>query len=79
LPEAKHEALDKLSKVSGPQFDNEFIRMMVDDHQKAVAKFKEEETAAQNEDVRKYAKDVEPVLEKHLQKAQELQNKLSGK
>jgi putative membrane protein len=79
LPDAKHEAMDKLNQMSGPQFDSEYIRLMVDRHEKAVAKYKEAETTLQDEDLKKWAKDVEPVLEKHLQKAQELQGKLSGK
>jgi len=78
LPEVKHEALSKLNGVSGATFDREFINLMVNDHEKAVSKFRCEQTAAQDESVRQYAKDVLPVLEKHLKKAKELQRQFSA-
>jgi putative membrane protein len=78
LPEVKHEAQDQLNKLSGPAFDREYINLMVQDHKKAIAKFQQEETTAQDESVRNYVKQVLPVLQKHLNKALELQAKLNS-
>jgi putative membrane protein len=78
LPEVKHEALDKLNGMSGPELDREFARVMVDDHQKAVSEFRNEANTAQDKDVKDYAAQTGPVLEKHLQKAQELQGKITS-
>jgi putative membrane protein len=75
LPEVKHEALSLLNGLSGPSFDRKFVDVMVDDHEKAVAKFRDEVTAAQDQSVREYASHILPVLEKHLQKARELQGR----
>jgi putative membrane protein len=76
LPEAKHEAEAKLSSLSGPAFDREFASMMVQDHEKAVEAFRNEQNTAQNADVKEYASDLLPTLEKHLQNARDLQGKL---
>jgi putative membrane protein len=76
LPEAEHESWAKLKQMSGPAFDREFINMMVQDNQNAVKEFQHEANMAQDYDVKIYASSVLPVLQKHLQKAQELQKKM---
>jgi putative membrane protein len=79
LPEERSEAVKKLQGLSGAAFDKEFVNMMVMDHQKAINEFRHEAATAQNADVRDYAKDVLPTLEKHLKDAQDLQGKLGSK
>ena len=78
LPEAEHAAWNKLKGMSGAEFDREFMNMMVQDHQDAVKEFQHESNMAQDYDVKMYANHVLPVLQKHLQKAQEVQGKISG-
>jgi putative membrane protein len=77
LPQAQDEAINKLRRLSGSAFDRQFVDMMVEGHQKAVEMFKEEANTAQNKDVRDYAKDTLPTLEKHLRDAKNLQLKLA--
>jgi uncharacterized protein (DUF305 family) len=60
LPEERSEAVKKLASLSGPDFDQKFIDMMVAAHLKAVDTFQREANSAQNSDVRDYAKDVRP-------------------
>jgi putative membrane protein len=62
---------EKLSKMSGADFDKEFARYMVDDHKKDIADF---EKAAKSSDakVAKLAGDTLPTLRKHLEIAQSL-------
>jgi putative membrane protein len=76
LPEERSEAINKLQSLSGPSFDKEFIGMMVENHQKAVDTYQREQNSAQNSDVRDYAKNMLPTLQKHLKEAQDLQSKL---
>jgi putative membrane protein len=78
LPEVKHEALERLDDVFGSEFDRHFIRLMVEEHQKAVAKFRNRKALAMDGDVREYASRVLPALEKHLKRAEELQQSLAG-
>jgi putative membrane protein len=54
------------------------MNMMVADHQKAVEMFRDQINIAQDTDVKKYAEDLLPRLEMHLEKAQRLQSKLFG-
>jgi putative membrane protein len=77
LPEVKDEAQDRLNGLSGPTFDREYINLMVKDYEQAISKFKSQETAAQDQSVRDYAKHILPVLQKHVNKAPELQGKLN--
>lgn len=65
---------DKLAKLKGAEFDKEFARMAVEDHQKDVAKF-QKEASANDGAVSDLAKQQLPVLQKHLQMAQSLQSK----
>jgi putative membrane protein len=73
LPEEKKEALDELKGLSGQDFDKKFIKLMVEDHEKALADFQRESKSALNDDVRSYAEKQIPMLQKHLNKAKELQ------
>ena len=65
--------ISKLSKLSGPEFDKEYISMMVTDHRKDTDHFRR---ATQDEEfdpeVRAFARKTLPVLEKHLEEARQL-------
>lgn len=76
LPEERQDAYKEVKGLSGPAFDRAFIDMMVKDHEKAVAEFQHEASAAQNKDLKDYTQDQISVLQEHLNKAKELQGKL---
>ena len=78
LDDARREAVSRLERLSGPTFDREFANMMVEKHRQAVEKFSAQANSGRNNDVVDFAKDLLPTLERHLQKAQELQSKLMG-
>ncbi len=65
---------NKLAKLKGASFDKEFASMMVDDHQKDIAKF-QKEADAKDGPVSNMAQQQLPTLQKHLQAAQALQKK----
>jgi putative membrane protein len=64
---------DKLSKLSGAQFDKAFAKDSVADHKKDIAKYQKE--AKGNGPLAQFAQQTLPVLQKHLQTAQGLENK----
>jgi putative membrane protein len=68
--------IDRMNTLTGPEFDREFVNMMVMDHQKAVELFRDQETAVLNTELKDYVDDTLPELEMHLDKAQQLQSKL---
>jgi putative membrane protein len=60
---------DRLSKLSGEQFDKAYMQAMVKDHMKDVSEFKRESTTAKDTDVKNFASQTLPTLESHLEKA----------
>ena len=61
---------DKLSKLSGANFDKQFALAMVRDHREDVAKF--EKQAKEKNAVGTFAGQTVPTLQKHLKTAEEL-------
>ncbi|HEX6895170.1 MAG TPA: DUF4142 domain-containing protein [Bryobacteraceae bacterium] len=69
---AKDQVLyNRLSKLSGDQFDREYMRAMVQDHKTDVNEFRRETERAKDPDVRAFASGTLPVLEHHLQLAEQ--------
>lgn len=63
---------DKLTKLKGADFDEEFARLSVEDHQKDIEKF-QKQADAKNGPASELAQQQLPTLKKHLQMAQSLQ------
>lgn len=72
-PGAKQRATkDRLSKLSGDQFDKAYMTDMLADHKKDVAEFRRESKAAKDTDIKSFASETLPTLEEHLKQAQSL-------
>jgi putative membrane protein len=70
---AKDKALkDKLSNMSGEQFDRTYMSHMVTDHKQDVAEFKKESTSGKDSEVKQWASQTLPTLEDHLKQAQQI-------
>jgi putative membrane protein len=70
----EHKAMkDQLSKLSGEAFDRAYIQHMVKDHQEDVAHFRKESTEASDPDLKQFASATLPTLQKHLKRAQEIE------
>jgi putative membrane protein len=70
-PDKKHaKEKDKLAKLSGPDFDREYMRKMVKDHEEDVKDFRKQAKAKKPTDVNAFAAKTLPVLEQHLSMAQ---------
>ena len=76
-PETKTE-IETMTALSGAELDREFANMMVAQHEKEIGMYHDQLEIAQTPDVRKYAEDLLPRLEMHLEKSQRLQSKLFG-
>jgi putative membrane protein len=57
----------KLETLSGPQFDEEYIKAMVKGHKDDLKEFKSEEESTQNPNVKQAVQQGEAVISKHLQ------------
>ncbi|MGI8955420.1 MAG: DUF4142 domain-containing protein [Chthoniobacterales bacterium] len=82
---AKEENLDlskveaKLARMSGDNFDKEYLTMLKKDHEKDIAMFEKEANDAgvkEDSDVMKFAKDTLPTLKEHLQMIDEALGKV---
>jgi predicted outer membrane protein len=62
----------KLNKESGAEFDRDFVKLMVDEHESDLADFKKEAKSADNADVRAFAADHAFTLQQHLDQARSL-------
>ena len=63
--------LEKLKALKGADFDKEFKRMMVEDHEKDIAKY-EKQASAGDPQTSALAKETLPTLKKHLETAKSL-------
>jgi putative membrane protein len=68
---------DRLSKLSGPQFDREYTQEMIKDHQKDISEFKRAEASVKNPASKEYAQRELPTLQAHLELAQHAQAHVS--
>ena len=66
---------DRLSKLSGEQFDAAYMRDMVKDHTNDVVEFRHESQKAKNDDVKNFASQTLPTLEDHLKQAKSISPK----
>jgi len=56
--------------------DKAYIDMMVKDHEKDLAEFKEEANSGSDPDVKKFADDTSKVIQEHLDLVKDIQGKL---
>jgi putative membrane protein len=76
-PNSKQKAdYDRLSKLIGIEFDEQFADHMVMDHKEDIEKY--ETAAAMNNPAGNYAKEALPTLRKHEQNAQSLKSATTG-
>ena len=59
-------------KLKGAAFDRGYAHEMVVGHQKAIAQYQQESKNGSNPEIKAYATQALPTLEKHLQAAKEL-------
>jgi putative membrane protein len=70
--------MDKLAKLSGPDFDRAYMKDMVKDHKKDVSEFRKEAKKAKDPDVQKFAQATLPTLEEHLTMAEKTSDVVQG-
>ena len=66
--------IDPFQELTGAAFDHKYIQEMIAGHTKAIAIYKKEAADAENADLKAYAQQALPTLQKHLDGAKGLQN-----
>ena len=73
------EIMGKLSKLKGAEFDREYVKAMIEDHEKDVTAFESVTKGAVDADVKAYAMKTLPTLKEHLQMIRDIATKMSEK
>ncbi|HZP86735.1 MAG TPA: DUF4142 domain-containing protein [Burkholderiales bacterium] len=71
--------MNKLEKLSGDDFDRMYIEQQLSAHKKAIDEFRNEANAGKDADLRTFARDTLPTLEKHYDLAQSAMQDVLGK
>jgi putative membrane protein len=69
---------ERLSKLSGAEFDREYMKAMVEDHEEAVNDTQEKAERGDNSEIKQWASKTLPVLQQHLERAKQIQNQLGN-
>lgn len=67
----------KLSGLSGHQFDVQYMQAMVSDHQRDIAAFQKAAKQAEDQDIKDLAAKTLPTLQDHLKQAQDVLGSLT--
>lgn len=70
LPADKQKHIDAMKNMKGAAFDKHYISMMLDDHKEDVGKFQKQSTSANDAQLKTWAANTLPVLQKHLDSVQ---------
>jgi putative membrane protein len=73
-PEDK-ETMERLKKLSGGEFDREYVQQQLEAHHKAIDLFSREASEGRNPEVRDYARKVLPKLKQHLSMLEDVEGK----
>jgi putative membrane protein len=75
----KHQKIvDSLSKLSGAEFDKQYMREMVKDHESDVAAFQKEGDKGKDAELTSWVKQTLPTLQDHLKMARDAETKVKG-
>lgn len=70
--------MQKLQKLSGAEFDREYMKHMVADHEKTVSDFKKQAGSGKDPELKGFAAKTLPTLQEHLDMAQKLSDATKG-
>lgn len=70
---------DKLSKLSGSQFDRQYMKGQVSDHEKVISEFQKEANEGGNSNIKNFASETLPTLQEHLKLARSADQQVMAK
>ena len=75
---AHAQSVQKLEKLSGVEFDKEFLVVIIADHKKCISNFETASKDAKDADLRVWVDKTIPALKSHLEKAEALSMKANS-
>jgi putative membrane protein len=73
--ESQSKQMQRLQKLNGTDFERTYVKLLIEDHQTAIALF-EKQAGSSSADLKQFAEKSLPVLREHLKLARETQEKL---
>jgi len=70
--------MDKLAKMSGAEFDKEYMSAMVKDHKDDVKDFQTQSQSGNDPEIKAFAGKTLPTLQQHLQMAEQTAQKVGA-
>lgn len=74
----EHAALKKLEGLSGTEFDREFVKMAVKDHEKDVSEFEKASKKSEDTELKAWIDKTLPTLREHLSQAKSLESQVGN-
>jgi putative membrane protein len=71
-------ARSKLEKLNGQAFDEAFVKEVVQDHQKDIKYFQQQQASLQDLQLKSFAQQTLPVLQQHLQMARQVASQIGA-
>ena len=79
-PGEKHQKhIDDLKNKKGADFDKDYIKMMVDDHEEDISKFEKEGNNGNDAQIKAFAAGKVPTLKHHLEMAKSINDAMKSK
>lgn len=78
LDDKHQKKYDDLAEKTGTDFDKAYMDLMVKDHKKDIDEFKDEAQDGNDPDIKSWASEKVPVLQHHLEMAQNTQDMVKG-
>jgi putative membrane protein len=77
VPSEAKSAKEKLTGLSGHEFDREYMKQMVSDHEKTVDLFQKQADGGQDPGLKEFAQQTLPTLQHHLEQAKQIDTQMS--
>lgn len=75
--DSKHKSLaDRISRLSGAEFDREYVKAMVEDHEKNVKAFQMQAEGGTDAEIKDFAAKTLPSLQMHLEMIRGIEGKM---
>jgi putative membrane protein len=78
MDKSAHRDMEKMQKLSGAEFDREYVKNQVSHHKKDVKEFRDQAKSGKDSDIKSFASETLPKLEQHLQMAQAAEANVKG-
>lgn len=78
LDEQHKKQVDKLKKLKGKEFDQAYMKEMVQAHEKDVAKFRKQADGSGHAELKQFASTTLPTLQEHLTMARDISKTVQG-